>query len=443
MENQDFISIQEAMDKDSGEVSIRGWVYRERKSNKFVFIVLRDSSNIIQCVIKKGSVTDEIFEEASKLLMESSVKFYGEIKKDERAPTGYELFVKDMEIVQIAEPFPITKDQSPEFLLDQRHLWLRFRKMTAMLKIRHTVIGAIHEFFRSNGYYEFEAPIFQPNACEGGSTLFEVKYFQDKVYLAQTWQLYAEAGIFSLEKIYNVSPTFRSEKSKTSRHLAEFWMAEMEAAWMNLEQCSEVGKDEIKFIFEKVLKENKKDLEILGRDITKLMPMVEKEYPTITYTEALKILKEKSGMDVEWGKDLRTIEEEKLMEHFDTPVVVVDYPKEIMAFYKMEKKLRPGVDKIDAPGPVALCFDMLAPEGYGEIIGGSQRDTDIEELMKYIKKEGEDPKNYDWYLDLRRFGSVPHSGYGLGVERVVRWICGFENIKDAIPFPRTMLRKSP
>ncbi|MBT7391207.1 asparagine--tRNA ligase [archaeon] len=443
MENQDFISIQEAMDKDSGEVSIRGWVYRERKSNKFVFIVLRDSSNIIQCVIKKGSVTDEIFEEASKLLMESSVKFYGEIKKDERAPTGYELFVKDMEIVQIAEPFPITKDQSPEFLLDQRHLWLRSRKMTAMLKIRHTVIGAIHEFFRSNGYYEFEAPIFQPNACEGGSTLFEVKYFQDKVYLAQTWQLYAEAGIFSLEKIYNVSPTFRSEKSKTSRHLAEFWMAEMEAAWMNLEQCSEVGKDEIKFIFEKVLKENKKDLEILGRDITKLMPMVEKEYPTITYTEALKILKEKSGMDVEWGKDLRTIEEEKLMEHFDTPVVVVDYPKEIMAFYKMEKKLRPGVDKIDAPGPVALCFDMLAPEGYGEIIGGSQRDTDIEELMKYIKKEGEDPKNYDWYLDLRRFGSVPHSGYGLGVERVVRWICGFENIKDAIPFPRTMLRKSP
>ncbi|MBT4648429.1 asparagine--tRNA ligase [archaeon] len=443
MENQDFISIQEAMDKDSGEVSIRGWVYRERKSNKFVFIVLRDSSNIIQCVIKKGSVTDEIFEEASKLLMESSVKFYGEIKKDERAPTGYELFVKDMEIVQIAEPFPITKDQSPEFLLDQRHLWLRFRKMTAMLKIRHTVIGAIHEFFRSNGYYEFEAPIFQPNACEGGSTLFEVKYFQDKVYLAQTWQLYAEAGIFSLEKIYNVSPTFRSEKSKTSRHLAEFWMAEMEATWMNLEQCSEVGKDEIKFIFEKVLKENKKDLEILGRDITKLMPMVEKEYPTITYTEALKILKEKSGMDVEWGKDLRTIEEEKLMEHFDTPVVVVDYPKEIMAFYKMEKKLRPGVDKIDAPGPVALCFDMLAPEGYGEIIGGSQRDTDIEELMKYIKKEGEDPKNYDWYLDLRRFGSVPHSGYGLGVERVVRWICGFENIKDAIPFPRTMLRKSP
>ena len=431
------------MDKDSGEVSIRGWVYRERKSNKFVFIVLRDSSNIIQCVIKKGSVTDEIFEEASKLLMESSVKFYGEIKKDERAPTGYELFVKDMEIVQIAEPFPITKDQSPEFLLDQRHLWLRSRKMTAMLKIRHTVIGAIHEFFRSNGYYEFEAPIFQPNACEGGSTLFEVKYFQDKVYLAQTWQLYAEAGIFSLEKIYNVSPTFRSEKSKTSRHLAEFWMAEMEAAWMNLEQCSEVGKDEIKFIFEKVLKENKKDLEILGRDITKLMPMVEKEYPTITYTEALKILKEKSGMDVEWGKDLRTIEEEKLMEHFDTPVVVVDYPKEIMAFYKMEKKLRPGVDKIDAPGPVALCFDMLAPEGYGEIIGGSQRDTDIEELMKYIKKEGEDPKNYDWYLDLRRFGSVPHSGYGLGVERVVRWICGFENIKDAIPFPRTMLRKSP
>jgi asparaginyl-tRNA synthetase len=437
-----YITIQQAIGKAEGTVDLRGWVYRIRSSNKFIFIVLRDESNIIQCVVKKES-QPKLFDEAQKLTMESSLELSGEIKKDERAPTGYEVDVNQLAIVQVAEPFPITKDFSEEFLLDNRHLWIRSRKMNAIFKIRHTVIGAIHEFFRSRGFYEFEGPIFQPNACEGGSTLFEVKYFNDKVYLSQSWQLYAEAGVFSLGKIYNMSPTFRSEKSKTSRHLAEFWMAEMEAAWMHLEDAVQVAKDEVKFIVKKVLENNKAELEILQRDINKLKPSVEKDYPTITYTEALKLLKEKSNMEVEWGKDLRTIEEEEIMKYFDTPVVVIDYPKEIMAFYKMEKRLRPGVDKSDAPGPVALCLDMLAPEGYGEIVGGSERDTDIDALVKYLKKEGEDPKTYDWYLDLRRYGSVPHSGYGLGVERVVRWLCGLDNIKDAIPFPRTMLRKSP
>jgi asparaginyl-tRNA synthetase len=441
-DNNKFITIKEAINQNEGNVQLRGWVYRVRNSNKFVFIVIRDHTEIIQCIVKKEN-NPELFDEASKLSMESSIKLSGSIKKDERAPSGYEVTVEKLETVQLAMPFPITKDFSPEYLLDNRHLWLRSRKMTAIFKIRHTVTGAIHEFFRNRGYYQFDAPIFQPNACEGGSTLFEVKYFKDIVYLAQSWQLYAEAGIFALGKIYNMSPTFRSEKSKTSRHLAEFWMAEMEVAWMKLEECVQVGKDELKFIMKKVLENNKQELEILGRDIEKLKPSVEKDYPTITYTEALKLLKEKKGMDVKWGKDLRTVEEEKLMELFDTPVAIVDYPKEVMAFYKQEKKLRPGVDKDDAPGPVALCFDMLAPEGYGEIIGGSQRDTDMNELQKYLKREGEDPKNYDWYLDLRKYGSVPHSGYGVGVERVVRWICGLENIKDAIPFPRTMLRKTP
>ncbi len=437
-----YLSVEEAISKGSGKVNLRGWVYRIRNSNKFVFIVLRDHSNIIQCVVKKET-NPELYDQAVKLTMESSVKLTGEIKKDDRAPTGYEVSVSELEIVQIAEPFPITKDFSTEYLLDNRHLWIRSRKMNAIFKIRHTVVGAIHEFFRNKGYYEFQGPIFQPNAAEGGSTLFEVKYFKEKVYLAQTWQLYAEAAIFSLGKIYNMSPTFRSEKSKTSRHLAEFWMAEMEVAWMHLTECTEIGKDEVKYIVKKVLENNEKELEILGRDISKLKPSAEKEYPTITYTEALKILKEKENMDVKWGKDLRTIEEDKLMKHFDTPVVVIEYPKEVMAFYKQEKKLRPGVDKDDTPGPVALCFDMLAPEGYGEIIGGSQRDTDIKALEKYLKKEGEDPKTYEWYLDLRKYGSVPHSGYGLGVERVIAWLCGLENIKDAIPFPRTMLRKTP
>ena len=269
-----------------------------------------------------------------------------------------------------------------------------------------------------------------------------VKYFSEKTYLAQSWQLYAEAAIFSLEKIYDIAPSFRAEKSKTSRHLTEYWHAEMEAAWIGLYDAVETAKEEIKFIIQKVLENNEEELKTLGRDPEDLKKMLGMPFRTITYTEALKILKQKSNMEVEWGKDLRTMEEDELMKHFNAPVAVVEYPKEIMAFYKPEKKLG-KCEQTDAPGPVALCFDMLAPEGYGEIVGGSQRDTDIDELIKALKRSGEDPKNYKWYLDLRRYGNVPHSGYGMGVERVVAWICKLDNIKDAIPFPRTMLRKSP
>ena len=297
--------------------------------------------------------------------------------------------------------------------------------------------GAIHEFFRDNGYYEFTPPIFTPNACEGGSTLFEVKYYDSKVYLTQTWQLYAEAMIFSLGKIYDMSPTFRSEKSKTSRHLTEFWMAEMEAAWMSYLDVIQVAKDEIKFIIRKILDTNQADLEFLEVDTGKLEAMISREWPTITYTEALDMLKEKDSMDVVWGKDLRTIEEETLMKHFDTPVAVIQYPKEVMAFYK------PVESEANAPGPVARCFDMLAPDCGLEIVGGSERDTDINALITALEAEGESVENYDWYLDLRRYGSVPHSGYGLGVERVLQWILELDNIKDAIPFPRTMARVRP
>ncbi|MFH1456424.1 MAG: asparagine--tRNA ligase [archaeon] len=432
-----YKSIQETINKGEGPAKVRGWVYRERKSKKIIFLVLRDVTNIIQCIIKKDSVPEKLWNEAEKLLIESSVEIEGDIVKSNKAPTGYEIVVKDLNIVHLAEPFPITKDQSTEFLLDKRHLWLRSRKLTAILKIKSTITAAIHEFFRIKGYYEFLPPIFQPSQCEGGSTLFEVNYYQDKIYLTQSWQLYAEAAIFALEKIYCVSPAFRAEKSRTSRHLSEFWMAEMEAAWLKLDDVTEIAKEEIKFIIKQVLEKNLDDLQVLNQDIEKLKYYVEKDYPTITYTEAIKVLKEKCKMEVEWGKDLRTIEEEKLMEHFDTPIVVIDYPKEVMAFYKPERK------STDTPGPVALCFDMLAPDGYGEIIGGSERETDINELIKALKKQGEDPANYDWYLDLRKYGSVPHSGYGVGVERVVSWICGLENIKDAIGFPRTMLRKKP
>ena len=426
-----FLTIQEAMDKGKGKVKIRGWCHRERGSNKFKFIVLRDETNIIQCVI---DAQHKDWEDAKKVLVESALEIEGEIKKDDRAPTGYEIHIENLNVVHFAEPYPITKDQSTEFLLDKRHLWIRSRKMNAVLKIRSTVTGAIHQFFRDRGYYEFTPPIFTPNACEGGSTLFNVKYFNDTVYLTQSWQLYAEAATFSLGKIYDMSPTFRAEKSKTSRHLTEFWMAEMEAAWMGLDEVTQVAKEEISFIVKEVLKKNKKELEILERDVKKLEVASKLPYQTITYTDALKILKEKAGMDVVWGKDLRTVEEDKLMEHFDKPVVVTNYPKETMAFYKPKDPKDPKT---------ALCFDMLAPEGFGEIIGGSQRDTDINELIKALKKEGENPEDYEWYLDLRRYGSVVHSGYGVGVERVVAWICGLDNIKDAIPFPRTMLRYKP
>jgi len=420
--------------KTNETINIRGWIYRTRSSGNIIFIIVRDATGVLQCTITKDNVSDDEFNNAKKALIESSLELRGVVREDKRAPGGYEIQVNHVNIVNFAEPFPIVKDYSPEFLLDNRHLWLRSQKLTSVFKIRSTIVGAIHKFFRDRGFYEFDAPVLQPNQCEGGATLFEVKYYDKKTYLSQSWQLYAEAGIFSLEKIYNMGPTFRAERSKTSRHLSEFWMAEMEAAWMNLYDVIKIAKEEIKFIVEEVLKNNKRELEVLGQDVKKLEHVVDSEIPTITYTEALNILKEKENMNVEWGKDLRTIEEEKLMGHFDTPVVVTNYPVEIMAFYKPRDPKDPKT---------ALCFDMIAPEGYGEIIGGSERSLDIEDMTKRLKTMGENVENYQWYFDLRRYGSVPHAGYGLGVERVVAWICGLDNIKDAIPFPRTMLRFRP
>jgi len=431
-----WIKIEDALTKEKlgKPVNIRGWIYRTRSSGNIIFMILRDVTGIIQATIIKGNLPDTEFEDAKRALIESSIELKGILKEDKRAPGGYEIQVSNINIVNFAETFPIVKDQSPEFLLDQRHLWIRSKKLTSIFKIRSTIVGAIHQFFKKKGFFEFDAPVLQPNQCEGGSTLFEVKYYNNKTYLSQSWQLYAEAAIFSLEKIYNMGPTFRAEKSKTSRHLSEFWMAEMEAAWMDLYDVIEIGKDEIKFILKEVLNKNKNELGILKQDINKLKQILESELPTITYTEALKILNEKVNMNIKWGKDLRTLEENKLADHFKTPVVVTHYPVEIMAFYKPRDKKDPKT---------ALCFDMIAPEGYGEIIGGSQRSLDVDDMVGRLKKMGEDVKNYEWYFDLRKFGSVPHAGYGLGVERVVAWICGIDNIKDAIPFPRTLLRFRP
>lgn len=429
-----FIKIKKALEKDNEEVCLRGWIYRERKSKKVIFIILRDSSDIIQCVIKKENVDENTWNIAQDALVESSIYVFGKIKKDERALTGAELIVNKIELISKAEIFPIKKDQSKELLADNRHLWLRSRKMTAILKIRSTVFGAIHEYFRNQEFYEFQSPIFQSTQCEGGSTLFEVNYFGKPVYLAQTWQLYAEAGIFSLENMYCIAPSFRAEKSKTSRHLTEYWHAEMEMAWCEFSDLQDQGEALIKHVLKKVLEKNKEELKILERDTNKLKPTVEKAFPRITYDEALKILKEKNNLNIEWGKDLRTIEEDELMKNFDTMVIVTHYPKKVKAFYMKED---PNNSEI-----VQGC-DFLAPEGYGEIIGCSQREENLEEIKKRLTEEGENLDDYNFYLDTRRFGSIPHGGFGMGVERLISWICGAETIKDVIPFPRTMRRVAP
>ena len=428
----EFISIKQAMEKGTGQVNIRGWCYRVRNSNKMAFIVLRDSTEIIQCVVEKSKLSEELWNESLKATMECSLEITGDIKKDDRAPTGYEVSVSSLNIIGESDTFPITKDQSPEFLLDERHLWIRSRKMTAILKVRSAVFQAIRKFFNDKGFYEEHSPMFSPTSCEGGSTLFEVKYFEGIMYLTQSWQLYAEAMISALEKIYTISPCFRAERSKTSRHLSEFWMAETEIAWFKLDDILKNAEDLVAFIVKYVLENNEEELKFLGQDIEKLKK-IKTPFPRITYTEALETLK-KDGLEAEWGKDLRTTEEDTIAKHYEKPVIITNYPKKIMAFYKLKDPKDPKT---------ALCFDMIAPEGYGEIIGGSERDTDIEEMKKALTEQGEKPEKYEWYFDTRRYGKVPHSGYGLGVERVIAWLCKLDNIKDTIPFPRTMLRKTP
>ena len=430
-----YISIQDAIKqaaKGSKRVAVHGWIYRERGGKELRFLVLRDSTEIIQCVLKKEKFKKQ-WPEISKLQIEASVEISGMIKKDRRAPTGYEIDADKINIVGTSNEFPITKDLNEELLGDRRHLWLRSRKMVAVMKIRSAYIQAREEFFRKEGFYRFDTPILQPAQSEGGSTLFEVDYYGKKTYLAQTWQLYGEAAIFSLEKVYNMGPTFRAEESKTSRHLSEFWMAEAEVAWWRLPEITEFAKKEIRYCVNETVKRCRKEFEILEQDPEKLLKVVKKDWPTIKYRKALEILEKKSKMRVKFGKDLRTIEEENLMKNFDTPVVVTHYPREVMAFYKPKDIKNPDE---------ALCFDMLAPNGV-EIVGGSERSLDIKEMTENLKRDGENPEDYKFYFDLRKYGSVPHSGYGVGIERVIQWICGLESIKEAIAFPRTMTRMGP
>jgi len=431
----EYLPIEQTFGK-KGTVKVRGWIHRIRKMKDKVFIVLRDSSDIIQCVVKDPNMVKA----ADELLVESSLEVEGKIYKEDRAPTGYEIEIINLNIIHNSEDFPIGKDQSPEFLLDQRHLWLRSRRMTAIMKIRSTIFGAIHEYFRSKGFYEHQSPTLLSAAGESGSSVFEVNYFGKKTYLAQTWQLHAEAMMFALENIYTIAPSFRAEKSSTSRHLTEYWHAEMEIAWCEFKDLQDHAERLTKHIVKKVLEENKKELEILKRDTKTLEATVKKKFPRMTYTEVLELLKEKADMKIPWGKDLRTIEEDKLSALFDTPVIVTDYPKKVKAFYMKESPETMGKPEKEK---TVQGFDLIGPEGYGELVGASQREENIEVIKANLTKEGENLKNYQFYLDTRRYGSVPHGGFGMGIERVISWICGLDNIKDAISFPRTMTRMSP
>ncbi len=409
---------------------LRGWVYRRRKTGGVAFVVLRDSTGVVQCVAEREK--GEIYDRAKKVRIESSVEVCGTVRRELKAPGGYEVLLDEMRVVHMAEPFPINRYKSEEYLLDNRHLWLRSREMTAVMKIRSTVFGAIHEFFRENGYYEVQAPVFVGSAVEGGSTLFEVPYFDKKAYLTQSAQFYLEAFIYSLERVYTVAPSFRAEKSRTRRHLTEFWHAEAEVAWYGNDDMMRDEELMIEHIVKKVLAERKDELEYLGRDVNRLR-CVEAPFERMRYEKLIDMARD-IGVDISYGEDLGADEERAITQEFEKPVFVTHYPAETKPFYHRPDPENPSV---------VLCHDLLAPEGYGEIIGGGERIWKLDVLLKRIEDYGLNPDDYGMYIDLRRYGSVPHAGFGLGVDRAVMWIAGLNHINRAIAFPRTIRRLRP
>ncbi len=426
-------TIEEILKGKEGKVKIKGWLYHKRSSGGVVFFIVRDGTGFIQCTLRKEVFGDKL-KEIEKTPVESVVEIEGEAKKDERSPFGYEVRATDFKIITKAqEGYPIAKKKhGPAFLLDHRHLTIRERKYFLIFQIRDAVLRYAREWFIQNGFKEFHSPIFVSGACEGGSTLFELKYFDRKAYLTQSWQLYAEAGIASLGKIYTIAPSFRAEKSRTRRHLTEYWHLEAEMPFCDLECLMKTIERLISYMTQKVAKEKAKELKELGRDPKDLLK-VKSPFPRITYSQAIEIL-QKEGVQIKWGEDLGADEERVLASKFDVPFFVMYYPKGIKAFYHKVKRDEPNV---------TLSVDLLAPEGYGEIVGAGEREDDYEILLKRIKEEGLNPKDYEWYLDLRRYGSVQHSGFGLGVERYIMWICKLEHIRDAIPFPRLINRVYP
>ncbi len=418
------------------EVTLYGWVYNIRSSGKVRFLLVRDGTGIVQCVVTPKTVSPEKFEKSDKIPQESSIIVRGKVKKESRAPyCGYELELSDFEVVSIVNgEYPIAlKEHGVDFLMNHRHLWIRSYQQSIILRIRATIVKAIRDYFDSNGFILVDAPIFTPNACEGTSTLFQTNYFDTKAYLTQSGQLYMEAAAMALGKVYCFGPTFRAEKSKTRRHLTEFWMVEPEMAYFDLEADMEVAEGLVSYVIETVLLRHEKELIALDRNIENLKMAAKKPFYRITYAEAVEIIK-KGGHDIKYGDDFGGDEETVLTKQFDKPVFVTHYPIEIKAFYMKRDPKNPDL---------ALNMDLLAPEGYGEIIGGGQREDDLNILLESIHKNNLPQDVFEWYLDVRRYGSVPHSGFGLGVERTVAYICGLHHVRETIPFPRLMDRLSP
>ncbi|NOX90549.1 MAG: asparagine--tRNA ligase [Calditrichaeota bacterium] len=429
----EIIRISESPKHENQEVTIQGWLYNKRFSGKVRFLLVRDGSAIIQCVVVKSEVSEDTFEKTDLLTQESSLKVTGVLVADKRAPIGYELHVKEIEIVQIAQDYPITpKEHGIDFLMDHRHLWIRSKRQHAILNVRHEVIRAARDFFNDRDFVLIDSPIFTPNAAEGTTTLFQTDYFGSPAYLTQSGQLYAEAACMSFGRVYCFGPTFRAEKSKTRRHLTEFWMIEPEVAFFDLQDDMQLAEEFVSHIVQTVLKKRRAELETLERDTSKLENVVP-PFPKIHYNEAVEILK-KNGVDFPYGDDFGGADETVLSAQFDKPVIVHHYPAEIKAFYMKRDPEEPQF---------ALAMDMLAPEGYGEIIGGSQREDDYDTLLKRIREHNLDEEAFRWYLDLRKYGSVPHSGFGLGIERTVAWITGTKHVRETIPFPRLMQRIYP
>jgi asparaginyl-tRNA synthetase len=427
---------------DGQAVTIRGWLYNLRESGKLLFPQFRDGSGIIQGVVPKNAVTPEVFDAIKTLTQESSVIVEGKVRADKRAPGGYELDVANVQVLQRvpeSSPYPITpKEHGTDFLMEHRHLWVRSQRQAAILRVRAEIIKAARDFFDERGFTLTDPPIITPAACEGTSTLFPVDYFDEQAFLTQSGQLYVEATAMALGRVYSFGPTFRAEKSKTRRHLTEFWMVEPEVAYAELDDVMELAEGLISFIVKRCLEKRRVDLQTIGRDISKL-EKIEAPFPRISYDDAVKNLQEghaKGALEskFEWGGDLGSPDETYLSAQFDKPVMVHRYPAKVKAFYMEPDPQRPDL---------ALCVDVLAPEGYGEIIGGSQRMASYEMLLQRIHEHNLPEEAFKWYLDLRKFGSVPHGGFGMGIERAVAWICGLDHVRETIPFPRMLYRLYP
>jgi asparaginyl-tRNA synthetase len=427
---------------DGENVTIRGWLYNLRESGKLLFPIFRDGTGVIQGVVAKNAVAPEVFESLKGLTQESSVIVEGKVRSDKRAPGGYELDVTSVNVLQRVsenDPYPISlKEHGVDFLMDHRHLWVRTPRQAAILRVRAEIIKAARDFFDDRGFTLTDPPIITPAACEGTTTLFPVDYFEEQAYLTQSGQLYIEATAMALGKVYSFGPTFRAEKSKTRRHLTEFWMVEPEVAFATLNDLMELAENFITFLVKRCLEKRRGDLQTIGRDVANL-EKIDVPFPRITYDEAAKMLQDahaKGALEsqFEWGGDMGSPDETYISSQFDRPVMVHRYPAKVKAFYMEPDSARPDL---------ALCVDVLAPEGYGEIIGGSQRMSSYELLVKRIHDHGLPEEAFKWYLDLRKFGSVPHAGFGMGIERAVAWICGLEHVRETIPFPRMLHRLYP